>query len=51
MADPSACRDSKEGFQFRKQNEITWGNVWRKQGVRQTVTYSFFKNAGTIAEV
>ena len=56
---------SKECFQFQNQKEITWGMVWGIQGVRQnsyffflqkrrwgkTVTFSFFKNAVTIAEV
>ena len=42
---------SKECFQFRKQKEITWGKVWGIRGVRQNVTFSFFKNAVTIAEV
>ena len=49
---------SKECFQFRKQKEITWGKVWRIRGGGggvggggKTVTFSFFKNAVTIAEV
>ena len=42
---------SKECFQFRKQKEITWGKVWGIQGWGKTVTFSFFKNAVTIAEV
>ena len=32
---------SKECFQFRKQNEITWGKVWGIRGVRQN-SYFFF---------
>ena len=32
---------SKECFQFRKQNEITWGKVWGIRGVRQN-NYFFF---------
>ena len=42
---------SKECFQFRKQKEITWGKVWGIRGWGKTVTFSFFKNAVTIAEV
>ena len=42
---------SKECFQFRKQKEITWGKVWGIRGWGKTVTFSFFKNAITIAEV
>ena len=49
---------SKECFQFRKQKEITWGKVWGIRGgggvgggCGKTVTFSFFKNAVTIAEV
>ena len=43
---------SKEWFQFRKQKEITWGKVWGIRGVRKkTVTFSFFQNALTVAEV
>ena len=46
---------SKECFQFRKQKEITWGKVWGIRGEGggwgKTVTFSFFKNAVTIAEV
>ena len=48
-------------FQFRKQKEITWGKVWGIRGWGggggggggwgKTVTFSFFKNAVTIAEV
>ena len=44
---------SKECFQFRKQ-KITWGNVGGGGGGGgggKTVTFSFFKNAVTIAEV
>ena len=47
----------KECFQFRKQKEITWGKVWGIRGGGggvgggKTVTFSFFKNAVTIAEV
>ena len=41
---------SKECFQFRKQKEITWGKVWGIRGWGKTVTFSFFKNAVTIAE-
>ena len=32
---------SKECFQFRKQKEITWGQVWGIRGVRQN-SYFFF---------
>ena len=48
---------SKECFQFQKQKEITWGKVWGIRGGGggggwgKTVTFSFFKNAVTIAEV
>jgi hypothetical protein len=42
---------SKEGFEFRKQKEITWGKVWRIRGVGATVSFSFFKNAETNSEV
>ena len=46
---------SKECFPFRKQKEITWGKVWGVGGGGggggKTVTFSFFKNAVTIAEV
>ena len=50
---------SKECFQFRKQIKITWGKVWgipgggrgEGGGEGKTVTFSFFKNAVTIAEV
>jgi hypothetical protein len=34
---------SKEGFQFQKQKEITWGKVWRIRGVRQNSYFSFFQ--------
>jgi hypothetical protein len=34
---------SKEGFQFRKQKEITWGKVWRIRGMRQNSFFLFSK--------
>jgi hypothetical protein len=34
---------SREGFQFWKQKEITWGKVWRIQGVRQNGYFIFFQ--------
>ena len=52
---------SKECYHFRKQKEITWGKVWGIRGGEGgrggggegggKVTFSFFKNAVTIAEV
>ena len=60
MADPSACRDwyfrpARNAFNFGNKKEITWGKVWGEPGGEggggKTVTFSFFKNAVTIAEV
>ena len=59
MADPSACRD----WYFRPaRNAFNFGNKKKSHGARsgefgagggggKTVTFSFFKNAVTIAEV
>ena len=56
MADPSACRD----WYFRQaRNAFNFGNKKKSHGARsgeyggwgKTVTFSFFKNAVTIAEV
>ena len=56
MADPSACRD----WYFRlARNAFNFGNKKKSHGARsgeyggcgKTVTFSFFKNAVTIAEV
>ena len=56
MADPSACRD----WYFRPaRNAFNFGNKRKSHGARsgeyrgwgKTVTFSFFKNAVTIAEV
>ena len=57
MAEPSACQD----WYFRPaRNDFNFGNEKKSQGARsgeyggggcKTVTFSFFKNAETIAEV
>ena len=57
MADPSACRN----WYFRPaRNDFNFGNKKKSHGARSreyrgggvgTVTFSFFKNAVTIAEV
>ena len=62
MADPSVCRDwyfrpARNAFNFGNKKEITWGKVWGMGGGGggggrgKTVTFSFFKNTVTIAEV
>ena len=42
---------SKECFQFRKQKESHWKRSGEYGGWGKTVTFSFFKNVVTIAEV
>ena len=62
MADPSACRDwyfrpARNAFNFGNKKKshgarsVEYGGGGGRGGGGKTVTFSFFKNAVTIAEV